>query len=71
MEVVKIKYQDIVPEKNQPRSYFDDEKIELLKENIILNGIIDPLKVKFENTAEKEPSLSDFEIETPYPKLTC
>jgi hypothetical protein len=49
MIIENIKRINIIPDPKQPRKYFDQEKLELLKENIQRNGIKDPLKVRKHN----------------------
>jgi ParB family chromosome partitioning protein len=49
MNVIMIKRNKIIPDVDQPRKTFDNEKLELLKENIKLNGIKDPLHVREED----------------------
>ena len=45
-EVVYIDINDIKPNENQPRKYFDEEKINELSASIMEHGIIQPLVVR-------------------------
>ena len=45
-EVVKIKLNNIVPNKSQPRLDFYDETIESLAESIKENGLLQPISVR-------------------------
>lgn len=41
-----VKIKDIIADKNQPRKYFDDKKMEMLKKSISREGIINPIVVE-------------------------
>lgn len=45
-EVVKIKLEDIIPNKSQPRLDFYDESIEGLAESVKENGLLQPISVR-------------------------
>jgi len=45
-EVVTIKLDDIIPNRFQPREYFDDEALNELAESIRLHGVIQPIIVR-------------------------
>ncbi len=47
--IIYININDIKPNDNQPRKYFDDEKIDELSESIKSHGIIQPLVVRRKN----------------------
>ena len=49
MEIIMINRSKIKPDLEQPRKYFDDEKLSLLSQSIKDNGIKDPLKVREKN----------------------
>lgn len=44
--VIMLNIDDIKPNKNQPRKYFDKEKIKSLEESILNHGIIQPIIVR-------------------------
>lgn len=44
--VLEVKITDVMPNKNQPRKSFDEEKLEALSESIREHGIIQPIIVK-------------------------
>lgn len=44
--VLEVKITDVMPNKNQPRKSFDEEKLEALSESIKEHGIIQPIIVK-------------------------
>ena len=46
MKLLKIKLDKIITNPNQPRKYFDMEKLEELKESIKNNGLIQPIVVR-------------------------
>lgn len=46
MKLLKIKLDKIITNPNQPRKYFDEEKLEELKESIKNNGLIQPIVVR-------------------------
>lgn len=46
MKLQKIKIDKIITNPNQPRKYFDEEKLEELKESIKNNGLIQPIVVR-------------------------
>lgn len=45
-EVVKIPIEKIIPNRFQPRTIFDDEKIEELSRTIHIHGVIQPIVVR-------------------------
>jgi len=47
MKIMLLKRDENYPDENQPRKFFYADKLLLLKENIEVNGILDPLKVRF------------------------
>lgn len=54
MKLLKIKLDKIITNPNQPRKYFDMEKLEELKESIKNNGLIQPIVVrKIEDTINR------------------
>ena len=46
MKLLKLPINKIITNPNQPRKYFDDEKMEELKESIKNNGLIQPIVVR-------------------------
>ena len=46
MKLIKLPINKIITNPNQPRKYFDDEKMEELKESIKNNGLIQPIVVR-------------------------
>lgn len=46
MKLLKLKMDKITTNPNQPRKYFDDEKLEELRESIKNNGLIQPIIVR-------------------------
>lgn len=47
--VIEVKINDIEPNTNQPRKYFDTEKLEQLAESIRKHGVVQPIIVRREN----------------------
>ena len=43
--VIEVKITEVMPNKNQPRKNFDEEKLEALSESIKEHGIIQPIIV--------------------------
>jgi len=46
--VIEVKINDIEPNTNQPRKYFDTEKLEQLAESIRKHGVVQPIIVRRE-----------------------
>ncbi|MDY3031922.1 MAG: ParB/RepB/Spo0J family partition protein [Clostridia bacterium] len=44
--LIKLPLEDIAPNKNQPRQYFDDETLEELKNSILEFGLLQPITVR-------------------------
>jgi len=51
--ITELKINDIEPNINQPRKYFDDEKLVQLAESIKQHGMVQPIVVKRENNTYK------------------
>ena len=54
MKLLTLNINKIITNSNQPRKYFDDEKMEELKNSIKNNGLIQPIVVRKLDTGKYE-----------------